>query len=228
MGFHCTKGHFVMQYVSGMDGHLCISQPPVHACGTAFNIDHALNCHTGGFPSLRHNDLRDITDNLLNETCSDVSVEPILQPLSGENFSYRTANTDDDARADIAASNFWTPRQRSFFDIRVFNPFSSLYKKTSIISGHRRNEQEKSRNYEERIITVEQGSFTPLVFSTAGGIEPAASVFYKRLASMHSTIHDKPYSQTMCFVRCQISFSLLRLAIMCLQGARSSKHHPIH
>jgi hypothetical protein len=30
MGFHCTKGHFVMQYVSGMDGHLLISQLLAH------------------------------------------------------------------------------------------------------------------------------------------------------------------------------------------------------
>ncbi len=35
-----------------------------------------------GFPSIRHNEIRDITANLLTEVCHDVSVEPGLQPLT--------------------------------------------------------------------------------------------------------------------------------------------------
>ena len=41
---------------------------PSHCvCGTSFTTDHALTCLTGGFPSVRHNDLRDFTANLLTE-----------------------------------------------------------------------------------------------------------------------------------------------------------------
>ena len=54
-----------------------------------------------------------------------------------------------------------------------------------------------------------------------------ASVFYKRLASQLSELHNKPYFQVLCLIRCQLSFSLLRSAIMCLRSARSSKHHPV-
>ena len=42
----------------------------------------ALGVH--GFPSIRHNEIRDLTANLLTEVCNDVCIEPDLQPLSGE------------------------------------------------------------------------------------------------------------------------------------------------
>ena len=46
---------------------------------------------------MRNNELRDITADLLQEVCSDVQVEPPLQPLSGEHLSLRTANREDSA-----------------------------------------------------------------------------------------------------------------------------------
>ena len=37
----------------------------------------------------------------------------------------RTANSEDNARLDIKADNFWNrDRQSAFFDIRVFNPLA--------------------------------------------------------------------------------------------------------
>ena len=36
----------------------------------------------GGFPSIWHNELRDITAELLTEICCSVGVEPTLQPLT--------------------------------------------------------------------------------------------------------------------------------------------------
>ena len=36
----------------------------------------------GGFPSIRHNKLRDITTVLLTEVCHSVDVELTLQPLT--------------------------------------------------------------------------------------------------------------------------------------------------
>ncbi len=64
------------------------SQTPTNcACGKSFTIDHAFTCPRGGFPILRHNEIRDLTANLLTEVCHDVSVEPALQPLTGEMLS---------------------------------------------------------------------------------------------------------------------------------------------
>ena len=62
----------------------------MHACGQAFTIGHALSCPTGGYPSIHHNELQDITADLLKEVCTDVTVEPFLQPLTGEVLDMRT------------------------------------------------------------------------------------------------------------------------------------------
>ena len=41
-------------------------------------------CSKGGFPTIRHNEVRDLTADLLTEVCYDVEVEPKLQELTGE------------------------------------------------------------------------------------------------------------------------------------------------
>ena len=80
---------------------------PVHCvCGWGFSVDHALNCPTGGYPTLRHNELRDFTAEILSEVCANVCTEPSLQPLSGETMTYATANVEDGARLDISAAGF--------------------------------------------------------------------------------------------------------------------------
>ena len=87
----------------------------------------------GGFTIIRHNEVRDLLANLLTEVCHDVSLEPPLQPLSGESLSLRTASVEDNARLDVAASGFWGGRfERAFFDVRVFNPHASS-NRTSLI-----------------------------------------------------------------------------------------------
>ena len=41
------------------------SQIPSHCvCGQSFTVQHALSCPRGGFPSIRHNELRDLTASL--------------------------------------------------------------------------------------------------------------------------------------------------------------------
>ena len=146
----------------------------------------------GGFPSIRHNEVRDVTASLLTEICHNVSVEPHLQPLSGELLSLRTANSTDNARLDIACDGFWGGRfERAFFDIRVFNPCAQSNKSSSLTATYRRHELEKRRSYDQRIREVEHGTFTPLVFSTTGGMGKAATVFYKRLASLLSDKLDE-------------------------------------
>ena len=69
-------------------------------------------------------------------------------------------------------------------------------------------------------------SFTPLVFSTSGGVSGATTVFYKRLAYLFSMKKKMEYSSVMSWLRCRLSFSLLRSAIACLRGARSHRGCP--
>ncbi len=84
------------------------------------SIDHALSCPNGGFPSIRHNEIRDLTANLLTEVCSDVCIEPELQPLSGEVLKGKTAICDEGTRLDIAANGFWGGRyERTFLTVSL-------------------------------------------------------------------------------------------------------------
>ena len=87
-------------------GHL----PTECVCGKQFTVDHALSCPCGGLPSLRHNEIRDVTADLLNEVCHNVCTEPELQPLSGELLSHRTANTEDGGRLDVKAQGLCSVR----------------------------------------------------------------------------------------------------------------------
>jgi len=41
------------------------------------------------------------------ELCHGVEVEPSLQPLSGESFQLRSANTEDGVRLDVVTNGFW-------------------------------------------------------------------------------------------------------------------------
>ena len=89
--------------------------PSQCACGQGFSVSHAMDCPRGGFPSKRHNFIRDITANLMTEVCEGVAIEPPLQPLSGEGFSYASAIIEDNARSDICAQGFWgNDSQRAF------------------------------------------------------------------------------------------------------------------
>ena len=114
--------------------------------------------------------------------------------------------------------------ERWFLDVRVFNPHALSNKNISIHKCYRKHEMEKKRMYEQTTREVGHATFTSLVFSASGGFGKEATTFYKRLAS--SFEHwDQPYSGTMNWLRCTISFSLLRSAIQCIQGARSSRGH---
>ena len=49
--------------------------------GKAFSVQHALSCHKGRFPTLHHNEVRNLRTSLLMEVCSNVVVEPGLQAV---------------------------------------------------------------------------------------------------------------------------------------------------
>ena len=115
--------------------------------------------------------------------------------------------------------------QCAFFDIKVFNPNAQSNRRTTLESCYKREEKKKKRCYEQRILEIEHGTFTPLVFSTSGGMGRLAKTFFARLASLLANKRQAKYATTMGLIRCQISFSLMRSAIMCLRGARSSRHH---
>ena len=97
-GFSLHKGAFRDAICLCMGGiHLAFHHFVMVQCSKNFTVEHTINCPTGGFPTVRYNELRDFTASLLSEVCFNVSVEPQLQPLTGETFPLASANIEDGA-----------------------------------------------------------------------------------------------------------------------------------
>ena len=99
--------------------------------------------------------------------CYDVAIKPTLQPLPGEELN-RGANTAQDARLDVHCRGFWEKQRAAFFDVRICHPIADWYKELSPKQIYKLHEDEKKQKYASRIIEVENGTFTPLVFTTTG------------------------------------------------------------
>ena len=135
---------------------------------------------------------------------------------------YKTANRSDEARLDISATGFWTPGQRAFFDVRVFDLNAQRYENLELNKCFLYNEAEKKRHYNDRVNDVENGTFTPLVFTTNGGMGRECNLFYKRLAEILSEKRGVPFHECISFIRSKISFSLVGSALLCVHGSRST------
>ena len=71
------------------------------------------------------------------------------------------------------------------------------------------------------------GESFPLVFAATGGMGPTATTVFRKLASMLAEKWNVNYSHCLFWVRCRLCFSLLRSAVICLRGYRSSTSRPI-
>ena len=110
-------------------------------CGHQLNGEHEFSCPRGGFPTLCHNEACDITNSYLTEMLSNVTIESHFQPLSDEQLQWSSYNSDDSTRLDIAVDDFWSSSSRTFFDVRVYNPFAQLNSSTSDSAVYRRHKK---------------------------------------------------------------------------------------
>ena len=90
-------------------------------------------------------------------------------------------------------------------------------------SLYRMAELSKEREYAERIRNVEHADFNPLVFTTAGGMGPQCHLVVKRLAATISEKRDLPNSVVAGWLRCRLSFALLRTTLLCVRGTRARR-----
>ena len=81
--------------------------------------------------------------------------------------------------------------KKTYFDVRIFNPYAKTNMETSLKETYHRQENDKRRLYEQRIIDIEYSSFVPLIFSATGGMSKITSSFYRHLAEKLSERHDK-------------------------------------
>ena len=151
--------------------------PSKCVCGEKYTVCHALSCKKGGFVAQRHDGVRNLLTSLIGKVCTNVEVEPQLQPLDNERFNLRTAVTSPEARLDFKAGGFWSRGVTAFFDVRVthVNSKCNQGKETSTI--FKEQEEEKKRKYQQRVRDIEMGSFTPVVFGTKGGMGADCNCF---------------------------------------------------
>ena len=160
-----------------------ISELPRYcACGERNTIDHVFICKRGGYVCMRHNALRDVEASIMKEVCSDIQVEPVLMPTEAE----VRGNIAVNARLDIAARGVWGPAEKTFFDVKVTYPLTDSNMAKSLTAMYTDHQQQKKRMYSDRVLNVEKASFTPLIFTTAGGMAPECRRFHKRIARMIS------------------------------------------
>ena len=112
-----------------------------------------------------------------------------------------------------------TAAKRIFY-VRVFHPNAPSYRDKNVAALFRKHELDKKREYDDRIREVENGSFTPLVFSTTGGASRETTVVFKRLAELLANKRNLPYSITLAWMRCHVSFALMESTISCIRGSR--------
>ena len=195
--------------------------PEKCGCGAQFNVPHAMQCMTGGFRGLMHNEVQYVFyDTFKQAGYKDVVWEPELQTLEGETFKYQTANKEDEARSDVRVLGFFSRLRRAFFDISAFSPFAPSNKGKSLSACFVMHEKRKRREYLERIRNVEHGDFTPLIVSTTGGIGTQGSMVIKRLSVALAEKRNQHVSVVAGWLRCRLSFAILRSAIVCLRGSR--------
>ena len=66
------------------------------------NLQHALFCPKGGLVITKHNELRNLTSEMVREVCKNVVIERLLTPLTREEL-LKSSNTSNQARADVSA-----------------------------------------------------------------------------------------------------------------------------
>ena len=105
--------------------------------------------------------------------------------------------------------------------MRVCHPNDDSYKDLTPEQVYRLHENEKKRMYERRVLEVEQASFTPLVFTTTGGMGRKCLRYHSRLAELISLKKGGDYAKTLTWIRGKVFLSILRSALLCLRGSRS-------
>ena len=121
----------------------------------------------------------------------------------------------------------WSSHERTFLDVRVFHPNSESYLKNTPEQLYIQQENEKKNAYNDRVLQVEKGSFTPLIFSTTGGMGPEATKYHKRVAELISTKRGEVYSDVVNHIRTRIRFSLLKSVLVAVRGDRGRRRRQV-
>ena len=193
--------------------------PSYCQCSKENDIDHSLNCKKGGYVSLRHNRVRDLEASLMREVCHNVQTEPELLPIDREEHS-ESGTVAERARLDVAGVGVWGAYEKTFLDIRIMHPNSPSYVNKPVDDVYELHEKQKKRKYNERVLQIEKGSFTPIVGSTSGGWGKEARRHHQRIATLIALKRNEEYADVMNYIRTRLRFSVLKSILTAVRGVR--------
>ena len=173
--------------------------------------------------SITNDELRDLNAKLLAKVQNDVQKEPTLLPIPSNVARNMRGNVSPEARLDVRARGFWRPAQNAFFDVRVTNPFSATAMKSSLEKVCDYHEREKKNAYNHRIINIDHGTMTPLIYTVFGSVGKECDKFYKHLCQKIADKSNEKYDDVISWVRCKISFLCIKSCIRCLRDSRVIK-----
>ena len=104
------------------------------------------------------------------------------------------------AHLDIHARGFWERQRFAFFDVRVCHPNADSYRDLTPKQIYKNHENEKKRQYAESVMEIEQGTFTPLVFATTGGMADECVKYHSRLAEVIADKKGESYSSAISWI----------------------------
>ena len=181
-------------------------------CQSPFTLRHALACKKGGLLTLRHNEIRDAVGDLASLVWKDVQREPVI----------RENNPQDETPpliSDLFCRGVHVRQGAASFDIGVSDTDAISYQNRSPMSVLHSAEVEK-RTKNSDACQERHMSFTPLVVSVDGMLAPEFASFLRRIRKALSTKWEKPYSKTMNWVKCRLSFAVLRTSSACFRGTK--------
>ena len=218
-GFNLTRSEFVdaIRLRYDMTLHNLPSKCP---CDKKFTVNHAMNCHRGGFINARHDSIRNFEAHMLKKVCNDVQVEPPLQPVVGMSF-HPSANVKDEARLDVRAKGFWREGQNAFFDVKITNAEAEYQRHRTVKAVLKSSETAKKTSYNVRVMEVEHGTFTPIILTVKGVMGPEATRYHKTLASKIADKTGECYNDVTRIIRVKMSYLILKASLMCLRGSRT-------
>ena len=100
------------------------------------------------------------------------------------------------------------------------HPNSPSYVNKPIEEIYAMHKQEKKRNYNERVLQIERGSFTPVMGSTFGGWGKEAEKHHKRIATLIAWKRNEDYADVINYIRTRLRFSLLKSILTAVRGVR--------
>ncbi len=108
-------------------------------------------------------------------------------------------------------------------DVRITHPNAPTNVNMPLDNLLLKNENEKKRKYNSRVMNTEKATFIPLVFTTGGAAAKECNNYHKRLAQIIADRRHERIAPVLNYIRTKVRFSLLKSVLTAIYGVRD-KH----